>query len=60
MDSEEHICNPDIEWGVPVVLNVVLHVCVCTHKIGVCVFSQLTASVLLWKQSGFKVFLKTK
>lgn len=39
MDSEEHICNPDIEWGVPVVLNVVLHVCVCTHKIVVCVLS---------------------
>lgn len=55
MDSEEHIPSPDTEWGVPVVLSVVLHVCVCTHKSVVCVFSQLTASILLWKQSGFKV-----
>lgn len=38
MDSEERIRNPNTEWGVPVVLSVVLHVCVCTHE-SVCVCS---------------------
>lgn len=39
MDSEEHIRNPDTEWGAPVALSVVLHVCLHTQECCVCVLS---------------------
>lgn len=40
MDSEEHICNPNTEWDVPVVLSGGSP-CMCLHtqECCVCVFS---------------------